>query len=73
MDAMAACVSDIAKDNARVMHEVMKAVERITAAPPAALVTTDTSTKTEFVAKAWQLKVNRDTRGFMDTVDIKQV
>jgi hypothetical protein len=70
---MAASVSDIAKDNARVMQEVMKAVERIAAAPPAALAATDTSTKTEFVAKAWQLKVNRDTRGFMDTVDIKQV
>jgi type IV secretory pathway VirB10-like protein len=73
VNAMAASVSDIAKDNARVMQEVMKAVERITAAPPAALATTSTSTVSEIAAKAWQLKVNRDTRGFMDTVDIKQI
>ena len=71
VDAMAASVSDIAKDNARVMQEVMKAVERITTAPPAAA--TNTHAGSEFIAKAWQLKVNRDTRGFMDTVDIKQV
>lgn len=62
VDAMAASVSEVAKDSARVMAEVCKAVERMSAP--------------EVEPKKpvqWTLKVNRDLRGLMETVDIKQV
>jgi hypothetical protein len=68
VDAMAASVNIVTMDNAKVMAEVAKVMEKIamqTTAPSAAPQADP--------AKAWKLKVNRDTRGFMDTVDITRV
>lgn len=70
VDAMASSVSEIARDNAKVMEEVVKAVQKITEIPahmiaaPAAV---------EPASKHWRLTVNRNLRGFMETVDIKKV
>jgi hypothetical protein len=69
VDAMACSVAEIAKDSARVMEEVAKAVERITL--QTAVTTPEPAP--EAPAKAWKLKINRDLRGFMDTVDITRV
>jgi hypothetical protein len=66
--AMGESLACIARDNAAVMEEVRKAMDRLACAP----VTTpaDNSSIREH---AWKLKVNRDTRGFMETVDITRV
>ena len=70
VDAMAASVSEVAKDNARVMDAVVKAVARISAPSP---INFPEQVTPEPSAKHWRLKVNRDTRGIMETVDIVRI
>lgn len=72
VDAMAASVSEVAKDNARVMGEVLKAVERITAVTPSAPAGTQTISPAA-PDKNWRLVINRNLRGVMETVDITRV
>lgn len=71
VDAMAASVSEVTKDSARVMSEVLKFTEQLALANSSP---TQTGAPADTPAKHWRLKVNRNQRtGLMESCDIERI